>query len=171
MIKKGSPPFKPARFVMSMVRRISIAFLEFADSSSSPSGQGMSKMFVSEVVKEAFKAPHWHQFIYQKRTAESICNVKHADYQIKASCQLNISDYFCGLGLVAHTVKQTHLCWEYSGRPAEASHRWKVEHRWGTRTDTRRAPTNPPWSLDGSKEASSHTAAGFKRHIFHCDSC
>lgn len=35
---------------MFMVRRISIAFLEFADSSSSSSGQGISKIIDSEVV-------------------------------------------------------------------------------------------------------------------------
>lgn len=45
-------PFRPARFFMSMFRRISIAFLEFADSSSSSSGQGMSERMDSEAVKE-----------------------------------------------------------------------------------------------------------------------
>lgn len=40
--ERWSLPFKPARFVMSMVSRISMAFLESTDNSSSPSGQGIS---------------------------------------------------------------------------------------------------------------------------------
>lgn len=37
---------------MSMVRRMSIAFLELAESSSIPSGQGMSKIIHNDFVKQ-----------------------------------------------------------------------------------------------------------------------
>lgn len=56
----------------------------------------------------------------------------------------------CGLGLPVKE-NQPHLCWEYSGRPAEASRRWKAARLWRTRKDTRQAPTSPPWSLGKEK--------------------
>lgn len=110
---------------MSMVKRISIAFLEFADSSSSSSGQGISKT----IHNISF-------FFFPPQLRQQICKtIRYTFYH------------------------QPHLCREYSGRPAGGSRHWKEARPWGTRKDTRRAPTSPPWSLNvGQKNKN-------KRHI------
>lgn len=138
--QKLSSPFRPARLVMSSVRRISIAFLEFADSSSSSSGQGISKVWERKLC---------HQPLQLKNRSVTLGLLIVVLYVFMSVIlwQFMVQAFWKG----TKNKKTTHLRWEYSGRQAEASRRWKAAHPWGTRTDTHLAPTSPPWSLDVRK--------------------
>ncbi len=67
------PPFKPARLDVSIVRRISMAFLAFWVNSSSPSGHGISEHIIHEAhADQTQKTQHSSHGVENKQTKISI---------------------------------------------------------------------------------------------------